>query len=222
MADLVVANPTPTGELEWVRTTVAGRPASYGVAGTGPVVVFLHGWGLSHRAYRKALQRLIDAHMCVYAPALPGFGSADLPGDDRDLPGYARWVDQFLERRLAGRAGNPGRPLVRRRGGHPDRVRLAGPGGPPGHHQLDRRLGLVTRRRGSLHPGTAAVGLGTAHAGRRAAAAPDQPRPAGDRCRRRAEHAAPSRCDRACCQACSAGGSDRRTGRAQAPPACRS
>ncbi len=96
MADLVVENPTPTGELEWVRTTVAGRPASYGVAGTGPVVVFLHGWGLSHRAYRKALQRLIDAHMCVYAPALPGFGSADLPADERDLPGYARWVDQFL------------------------------------------------------------------------------------------------------------------------------
>ena len=45
----------------------------------------------------QSAERLVDAGMWVYAPALPGFGSADLPGDDRDLPGYARWVDEFME-----------------------------------------------------------------------------------------------------------------------------
>jgi pimeloyl-ACP methyl ester carboxylesterase len=94
MADTRAVRP---GELEWIRTTVAGRHAEYGVAGSGPVVVFLHGWGLSHRAYRRGLKRLIAAGMCVYAPALPGFGSADLPADARDLPGYARWVEQFVD-----------------------------------------------------------------------------------------------------------------------------
>ena len=97
MARMAGAQADPTGELDWIQTMVAGRPARYGVAGAGPTVVFLHGWGLSQRAYRKALKRLVDGHMRVYAPAMPGFGSADLPRDERDLPGFARWLDRFMD-----------------------------------------------------------------------------------------------------------------------------
>ena len=89
----------PKTDLEWLRITVSGRTASYGLAGTGtgPAVVFLHGWGLSNRTYQSALKRLVNAGMRVYAPALPGFGgTADLPRDERDLPGFGRWVDAFL------------------------------------------------------------------------------------------------------------------------------
>lgn len=83
--------------LDWKQTTVAGRLGRYGVAGTGPAVVFLHGWGLSYRAYHAALRRLVAARLRVYAPALPGFGgTADLPRAERDLAGYARWVDCFM------------------------------------------------------------------------------------------------------------------------------
>jgi pimeloyl-ACP methyl ester carboxylesterase len=84
--------------LRWERATVQGRPAVYGVAGSGPPLVFLHGWGLNHRTYKRALSRLVRLGVQVWAPALPGFGgTADLPEEEFSLVGYARWVAAFLE-----------------------------------------------------------------------------------------------------------------------------
>lgn len=61
-------------------------------------VVFLHGWGLSHRAYRGAVKRLAAMGVRVLAPAMPGFsGSAGLPGEECTLEGYAEWVIAFLD-----------------------------------------------------------------------------------------------------------------------------
>jgi pimeloyl-ACP methyl ester carboxylesterase len=84
--------------LQWRRTVVDGRPALYATAGEGPPVVLLHGWGLTHRTYRKALCALVDQGMQVWAPALPGFGgTAPLPQDAFSLSGYAAWVARFLD-----------------------------------------------------------------------------------------------------------------------------
>lgn len=67
--------------LDWKQTTVDGRAAEYGEAGTGSPAVFLHGWGLDHKVYKRALSRLVRAGLHVHAPALPGFGgTAALPG----------------------------------------------------------------------------------------------------------------------------------------------
>jgi len=83
--------------LVWKRTTVQGRLALYGEAGAGLPVVFLHGWGLGQHAYRRPLKRLAQLGCHVWAPALPGFGgTADLPGEDFSLAGYAAWIDEFL------------------------------------------------------------------------------------------------------------------------------
>lgn len=91
------AQPLPASHLVWERTTVDGRTALYGVAGEGLPVVFVHGWALSQHAYKRALKRLVEMGCKVYAPALPGFGgSADLPGAQCTLPGYAAWLDGFL------------------------------------------------------------------------------------------------------------------------------
>jgi pimeloyl-ACP methyl ester carboxylesterase len=77
--------------------TVDGRPAAYGLAGEGAPLVFLHGWGLAHRAYGPALARLVAKGMQVYAPALPGFGgTAALPAKRLSLAGYAGWVERFI------------------------------------------------------------------------------------------------------------------------------
>ena len=90
--------PTPDPRLEWRRVQVNDAPALYAVAGNGPPLVFLHGWGLTHRAYRRVLQQLVHQGVRVYAPALPGFGgTAELPPDQLSLADYARWVNQFLE-----------------------------------------------------------------------------------------------------------------------------
>jgi pimeloyl-ACP methyl ester carboxylesterase len=86
-------------KLTWTTMMVDGRAAHYGMGGSGPALLFLHGWGLSDRSYGRSLQRLISAGFRVYAPGLPGFGgTADLPGDERSLWGYANWVAAFVER----------------------------------------------------------------------------------------------------------------------------
>ena len=73
-----------------------GRPARYGEAGSGTPFVFLHGWGLSDRTYKRALGRLARMGVRVLAPSLPGFGgTAPLPPDDFSLAGYATWVADF-------------------------------------------------------------------------------------------------------------------------------
>jgi pimeloyl-ACP methyl ester carboxylesterase len=90
--------PAPADHLTWQSVTVRDRPALYGVAGEGIPLLFLHGWGLAHHAYRRPLKRLVNLGCRVYAPALPGFGgTADLPRDGLTLAGYAAWVDEFVE-----------------------------------------------------------------------------------------------------------------------------
>jgi pimeloyl-ACP methyl ester carboxylesterase len=89
--------PPPEDHLVWQSTTVRGKPALYGVAGTGVPLLFLHGWGLAHHAYKRPLKRLVHLGCRVYAPAQPGFGgTADLPKSELSLAGYATWVDEFL------------------------------------------------------------------------------------------------------------------------------
>lgn len=89
---------SPPDGLAWESAEVDGRPVSYGHAGSGPTVVFLHGWGLDHRAYRRALSRLVEQGVRVVAPALPGFGgSAALADRQTSIEGFAAWLDRFLE-----------------------------------------------------------------------------------------------------------------------------
>lgn len=88
----------PTDDLTWHRIDVDGRRASYGVGGEGPPVVFLHGWGMGHHAYKRAVRRLTSRGCRVYAPAMPSFArSADLPDDAMSIEGYARWVAAFMD-----------------------------------------------------------------------------------------------------------------------------
>src|SRR6188472_2379571 len=84
--------------LEERRCEVQGRGASFAVGGEGLPVLFLHGWGLGHRAYEGALRELVARGCRVHAPALPGFGgTAYLPARQRTLEGYARWVEDFID-----------------------------------------------------------------------------------------------------------------------------
>lgn len=84
--------------LIWKQVEVDGRPAVYGEAGSGHPVVFLHGWGLDHRVYKRPLARLAAGGLRVIAPALPGFGgTAGLPPGAATLAGYAAWVGAFFE-----------------------------------------------------------------------------------------------------------------------------
>jgi pimeloyl-ACP methyl ester carboxylesterase len=91
--------PDGTGDvLTWQRVRVQGRRASFGTGGMGPPLLFLHGWGLGYRSYKRAIQQLITTGHRVYAPALPGFGGTDpLPQDQLHIGGYGAWVRDLLE-----------------------------------------------------------------------------------------------------------------------------
>lgn len=121
---------TALGHLTPHATDVDGRPATYSAGGSGFPVVFLHGWGLADHSYKRALKRLVLQGCHVYAPALPGFGgTAELPADERDLGGFARWVDSFMT--TVGIEGPAlvvghsfgGGVAIRLAHDHPDRVR---------------------------------------------------------------------------------------------------
>lgn len=87
----------PDSSLRWHRTTLDGRVAVYGEAGDGHPVVFIHGWGLTARAYAAMIPAIAKAGARVIAPALPGFGKSDpLPGE-YTWEKLARWLDQLLE-----------------------------------------------------------------------------------------------------------------------------
>lgn len=84
--------------LEWREFFVDGRVARYGVSGSGRPIVFLHGWGLAHRSYRRGLKRLVRPGVAVYALAMPGFsGTPELPSSEFSIAGYARWVTKALD-----------------------------------------------------------------------------------------------------------------------------
>jgi pimeloyl-ACP methyl ester carboxylesterase len=89
-----------SGRLRWESARVAGRTMNFGVAGDGPPVIFLHGWGLATHSYARGLEGLADQGFRVYAPALPGFGgSGELPGNRHTLIHFAEWVAEFIESR---------------------------------------------------------------------------------------------------------------------------
>jgi pimeloyl-ACP methyl ester carboxylesterase len=88
----------PADHLAWRVLTVGERKVSYGVAGHGLPVLFLHGWALGGHSYKRALKRLVRLGCRVLAPDLPEFGgSAGLPPGRCDLAGYAAWAVEFLD-----------------------------------------------------------------------------------------------------------------------------
>lgn len=84
-------------DLRWHRTTLDGRVAFYGQAGEGPPLVFIHGWGLTARAYASAIPAIANAGARVIAPALPGFGRSDPLQGPYTWERLAKWVDDLLD-----------------------------------------------------------------------------------------------------------------------------
>lgn len=76
---------------------VDNRPAVYGEAGVGPPVVFFHGWGLGHHAYKRPLARLALRGCRVLAPAMPGFGGTAGLATPADIHSYGAWADAFMD-----------------------------------------------------------------------------------------------------------------------------
>ena len=61
----------PAPGSAWRSVEVDGHRVRYGVAGTGPAALFLHGWGLRPNAYRGPIEAMAAAGCRVYAPCPP-------------------------------------------------------------------------------------------------------------------------------------------------------
>ena len=82
----------------WRTVEVDGAAMRVMTAGSGDPLLFLHGWGLSPRAYAAGITRLTAAGLQVIAPALPGFGGSDGPGlREIELGQYAGRVGRLLD-----------------------------------------------------------------------------------------------------------------------------
>jgi pimeloyl-ACP methyl ester carboxylesterase len=83
---------------EWHTTEVEGARVRWLEAGEGDPLLFLHGWGMSPRAYARAVTPLCRAGIRVIAPALPGFGGSTAPALRHvSLDEYASRVAAFAD-----------------------------------------------------------------------------------------------------------------------------
>jgi pimeloyl-ACP methyl ester carboxylesterase len=89
----------------WRHVDVDGAVVHLMEAGPadGEPLLFLHGWGLTPRAYASGVTRLTAAGVRVIAPSLPGFGRSDRPPlrtsllRGSGLPSYAARVGRLLD-----------------------------------------------------------------------------------------------------------------------------
>ena len=99
-----------TARLDWQRdgqdwpnraasrfVTVAGVRFHVQIAGTGPVLLLLHGMGAATHSWRGQLP-LLTPHFSVVAPDLPGHGFTAMPATgDLSLPSMARLVSALTQ-----------------------------------------------------------------------------------------------------------------------------
>lgn len=77
------------------HVTVHGHPRAYVRAGSGPVLLLLHGLGSNLRTWDRVIERLARDHT-VIAPDLLGHGESAKPRADYSLGGYANGVRDLL------------------------------------------------------------------------------------------------------------------------------
>lgn len=62
-----------------------------------PVIVILHGWGLSGDTFLPLTNELKARGYTVFAPDFPGFGAATIPSHAWDLGDYAKFLHHYLQ-----------------------------------------------------------------------------------------------------------------------------
>jgi pimeloyl-ACP methyl ester carboxylesterase len=83
--------------LRWRTVSVQGGRVVLMESGDGDPLLFLHGWGLTPRAYAGAAVRLCGVGVRVLAPALPGFGGSSRLRLGARVEHYAARVAQVID-----------------------------------------------------------------------------------------------------------------------------
>ena len=71
---------------------------NYRIAGSGPAVLVLHGWGSSYDSWKKMQDLLAKEGFFSICPDLPGFGKSQDPPPSWNLENYLNFVEKFIEK----------------------------------------------------------------------------------------------------------------------------
>jgi pimeloyl-ACP methyl ester carboxylesterase len=93
----VPTKPTPLrdGQVETRTASVHGREVSFALAGSGPVLLLIHGMAGNAENWRAVIEPLSRAHT-VIAPDLPGHGESEPGGGDYSLGSLAAGLRDLL------------------------------------------------------------------------------------------------------------------------------
>jgi pimeloyl-ACP methyl ester carboxylesterase len=75
--------------------SVAGTTTHYEQMGSGPTLVFLHGWGQDWQCWSPLIGQLSEQFTLVLVD-LPGFGSSDCHGQVWNSYQYAEWLKKLI------------------------------------------------------------------------------------------------------------------------------
>jgi pimeloyl-ACP methyl ester carboxylesterase len=81
--------------MEEKKISIGGLDITYKVAGSGPAVLILHGWGGSSDSWEKIQKSLSLNGYQVFCPDLPGFGKSQIPSVPWSLQDYLEFSLTF-------------------------------------------------------------------------------------------------------------------------------
>lgn len=77
---------------------INGLRTNYKIAGSGPAVLILHGWGSFSERWQKVQEILAENGYMVFVPDLAGFGKSDAPNNCWELNNYVNWLYNFSQK----------------------------------------------------------------------------------------------------------------------------
>lgn len=77
---------------------IDGIHVQYKVAGQGPLILMLHGWGRGSISYVRVMELLAQQGYQVIVPDLPGFGKTLPPQDAWGVNEYSQFAFQFAQK----------------------------------------------------------------------------------------------------------------------------
>lgn len=81
-----------------LKQEINGLQINYKIAGSGPAILILHGWGSSLKSWLRVQEFLTARGYKVIIPDLPGFGKSDPPSLSWTIDDYIEWLKNFVQK----------------------------------------------------------------------------------------------------------------------------
>jgi pimeloyl-ACP methyl ester carboxylesterase len=88
----------PGNKMEEKIVPVGKLKINYKIAGSGPAILVLHGWGSSSDSWVEMQKLLAEKGYLVVCPDLPGFGKSSLPESPYSVSDYEKIVVDFVKK----------------------------------------------------------------------------------------------------------------------------